>query len=458
MKKLLWLLILIPALAFGQDTDAELTTQADVIRNETTPGGNTRTRVADMFQGLIDSKVSLSGSYANPSWLTSLTWSKISSTPTTLAGYGITSPLPVAQGGTGLSSMGTSGQILRVNSGTTALEYFTSNFVSSTAGNNELPKSNGTNLTTSGVFSTSSATLTLGSSSLSGASRSISTDGSATNVGLSFVPKGQGSVTFQSNGGFVSFMIRGSDGYMAMSNANGFQVPDRLLHIKEINVTNGVGYPLKLAESGSSPAIGSGVGIEFETKTSATPTTKIGSVIESIATDVTGSSEDFDFVIKNMAGGAAAAERLRITSAGVVKFGTTPTTDNTNTKLLSVDGSNNTEAVDIISALTTPSPSCLTNCDATSGAFFDYVRISNLVIFTGRVAIDATATGTTTISIPIPIASNFNNTEDAGGTVSGLGGYGYMQADETNDVITIVVHATTTSNQSFFFSGKYEVK
>lgn len=32
----------------------------------------------------------LSGSYSNPSWITSLAWSKISGTPTTLAGYGIT--------------------------------------------------------------------------------------------------------------------------------------------------------------------------------------------------------------------------------------------------------------------------------------------------------------------------------------------------------------------------------
>ena len=32
----------------------------------------------------------LSGSYANPSWISSLAWSKLTSTPTTLAGYGIT--------------------------------------------------------------------------------------------------------------------------------------------------------------------------------------------------------------------------------------------------------------------------------------------------------------------------------------------------------------------------------
>jgi hypothetical protein len=34
------------------------------------------------------------GSYANPAWITTLSWSKITSTPTTLAGYGITNAVP----------------------------------------------------------------------------------------------------------------------------------------------------------------------------------------------------------------------------------------------------------------------------------------------------------------------------------------------------------------------------
>jgi len=42
--------------------------------------------------GITDG-VSTGGSYSNPSWLTSLGWSKISGTPTTLAGYGITDAL-----------------------------------------------------------------------------------------------------------------------------------------------------------------------------------------------------------------------------------------------------------------------------------------------------------------------------------------------------------------------------
>jgi len=34
------------------------------------------------------------GSYNNPAWITGLSWSKISSTPTTLSGYGITDAVP----------------------------------------------------------------------------------------------------------------------------------------------------------------------------------------------------------------------------------------------------------------------------------------------------------------------------------------------------------------------------
>jgi hypothetical protein len=39
--------------------------------------------------GITDPIVLTSGSYSNPTWVTSLAWSKISGTPTTLAGYGI---------------------------------------------------------------------------------------------------------------------------------------------------------------------------------------------------------------------------------------------------------------------------------------------------------------------------------------------------------------------------------
>jgi hypothetical protein len=54
---LFWIVVSVTT-AFGQSSDAALTTQSNVIRNESSPGGNTRARVADMVQALIDSKVS----------------------------------------------------------------------------------------------------------------------------------------------------------------------------------------------------------------------------------------------------------------------------------------------------------------------------------------------------------------------------------------------------------------
>lgn len=54
-------------------------------------------------QGIIDDiAVKTSSTYANPSWLTSLAWSKITGRPTTLAGYGITdAPQKDGTGATG---------------------------------------------------------------------------------------------------------------------------------------------------------------------------------------------------------------------------------------------------------------------------------------------------------------------------------------------------------------------
>jgi hypothetical protein len=51
--------------------------------------------------GITDPVVLTSGSYANPAWISSLAWSKITGTPITLSGYGITTPIAIADGGTG---------------------------------------------------------------------------------------------------------------------------------------------------------------------------------------------------------------------------------------------------------------------------------------------------------------------------------------------------------------------
>jgi len=61
MKKLLLVLLLLPFLAEAQTPPIDLTRYA-----------------------------SPASSYSNPSWLTALAWSKLTSTPTTVSGYGIT--------------------------------------------------------------------------------------------------------------------------------------------------------------------------------------------------------------------------------------------------------------------------------------------------------------------------------------------------------------------------------
>lgn len=62
MKKiLLSLLIGLSFLCRAQNTDTENTTQFNVIRNETSQGGNTRGRIADAFEALNGSKLSRAG-------------------------------------------------------------------------------------------------------------------------------------------------------------------------------------------------------------------------------------------------------------------------------------------------------------------------------------------------------------------------------------------------------------
>lgn len=96
------------------------------------------------------------------------------------------------------------------------------------------------------------------------------------------------------------------------------------------------------ARSSGTPANGIGVGLLFAAETTAN-NFEIGARIEAVTTDVTAASEDFDLVFKTMAAGAAAAERMRIGSTGLVNVsslaigGTTVTS--TAAELNLVDGS-----------------------------------------------------------------------------------------------------------------------
>jgi hypothetical protein len=90
---------------------------------------------------------------------------------------------------------------------------------------------------------------------------------------------------------------------------------------------NAVTAAQKLSHTTSGTAAnGIGVSQQFEVETS-NGNNEIGMEVQAVVTDVTSTSEDFDYVLKLMAAGSAAAERLRVTSAGVMYLlGTTART------------------------------------------------------------------------------------------------------------------------------------
>ena len=85
------------------------------------------------------------------------------------------------------------------------------------------------------------------------------------------------------------------------------------------NDTNnaGVTYPGTVVHNTTlTPGVGIGAGIDFQVETSDN-NTETGMRLEAVTTDVTGGSEDFDFVIRLMENGATASEKFRVTSTGI---------------------------------------------------------------------------------------------------------------------------------------------
>ena len=79
-------------LAINTAVTVDLNT-AQTLTNKTITGtftGNLTGNADTVTNGVVTT-----GTYSNPSWITGLAWSKISSTPTTLSGYGITDAAPI---------------------------------------------------------------------------------------------------------------------------------------------------------------------------------------------------------------------------------------------------------------------------------------------------------------------------------------------------------------------------
>lgn len=86
--------------------------------------------------GTVTNGVYTSGSYADPAWITSLAWTKVSGKPTTLSGYGITDAQPLDADLTAIAALtGTSGFLKTNGAGTWSVDtatYLTTASASST--------------------------------------------------------------------------------------------------------------------------------------------------------------------------------------------------------------------------------------------------------------------------------------------------------------------------------------
>jgi len=86
------------------------------------------------------------------------------------------------------------------------------------------------------------------------------------------------------------------------------------------NDTNntGITYPGAVVHNTTlTPGVGIGAGLDYQVETT-NNNTETGMRLETVTTDVTAGSEDFDFVVKLMQNGATASEKFRVASTGNV--------------------------------------------------------------------------------------------------------------------------------------------
>lgn len=263
-----------------------------------------------------------------------------------------------------------------------------------TAASTELMRSNGRYATPSGVFIPALGSLSLGSSSLSGASRSVSVIGSASNITLSLTAKGTGSVALTNQSGGSVDLNGAGNFFESIGQA------ENLMRIQDDANNSSVSSLLKLSHlTSGTPATGIGTGLNYETEVQAN-INKTGVNLNSVSTDVTSTSEDFDFVVNTMAGGAAAVERFRVSSTGLTA--TVPFTLSTNSTAPTQGPGDNTTKVSTTAFVT----AAVAAAGGTGNAFF---------------AVTGPATSTKTFTFPNANATVLTSNAAVTGAQGGTG-------------------------------------
>jgi hypothetical protein len=237
-----------------------------------------------------------------------------------------------------------------------------------------------------------------------------------------------GRISFQTmNTGVLTEAMRITSG----SNVGvGTTAPANRLHVNvAAGANNGISYPLRVeTQTTTTPAIGIGTGIEFVTETATSNNAEIGARIESVATSVTSAAENFDLVFKTMAGGAAAAERFRISSAG----------NATLTGDLAVNGGDITSTSATFNMVTSGSTTVNAWSAATTLNFgYTSTAASTTNISTGAAASGVTKTVNVGTGGAAGSTTNINLGSSNGGTVFALGA---LDVSATADTATAATH------------------
>ena len=155
--------------------------------------------------------------------------------------------------------------------------------------------------------------------------------------------------------------------------------------------TNSVTSILHLKQNiNGTPAAGSGLGIDFETESSV-GNYEIGMQLAAVVTDGTGGAEDFDYVIKLMESGSAAAERARITHDGKLRL---------EGNVIQASDGGNTITMDTSDNVTIAGDLTVTGNDLTfgNGEIIHNNMNGRISIIADTVAIDGSIAGSTNVA------------------------------------------------------------
>ncbi len=161
-----------------------------------------------------------------------------------------------------------------------------------------------------------------------------------------------------------------------------------------------------------------------------TSNNEIGATIESVVTDVTSTSEDFDLLFKTMSAGTTANEKLRITSDGRL-YGTS-----IHNNAGAVTGTTNQY---IASGTYTPTLTNVANVTLSQNYPSQWIRVGNVVTVSGAIGVTITTNGIAVIirfTLPIP------------SSISGISNIAGVACDNENHAFSI--YPDTVNDEAFF--------